>query len=141
MPKLFKFKKVILVFPMIKMFKNNSEKENVSWKALWTIYKWGQDSTSEIAQFLQNGGTVEQAMGMFDLAPKTETIENNMALNEGLQELIGIICGPGTPTKWDNANARLGVGNSNTGESATQTALQGGSKTFKTMEASYPQRR
>ena len=129
-----------LVFPMIKMFKNNSEKENISWKALWTIHKWGQDSTSEIAQFLQNGGTVEQAMGMFDVAPETETIENNLALNEGLQELIDIVCGLGSPTKWDNANARLGVGNSNTGESATQTALQGGSKTFKTMDASYPQR-
>src|SRR3972149_5091736 len=130
-----------LVFPMIKMFKNNSEKKNISGKALGTIYKGGKAPTSEIAQFLQNGGTVEQAMGMFDVAPETETIENNMALNEGLQELIDIVCGLGSPTKWDNANARLGVGNSNTGESATQTALQGGSKTFKTMEASYPQRR
>src|SRR3972149_950601 len=99
MPKLFKFKKVILVFPMIKMFKNNSEKENISWKALWTIYKWGKDPNGEIAQFLQNGGTVEQAMGMFDVAPETETIENNLALNEGLQELIDIVCGLGSPTK------------------------------------------
>jgi hypothetical protein len=46
----------------------------------------------------------------------------------------------GTPTKWDNANARLGVGNGNAAESATQTGLQGGSKTFKAMDSGYPQR-
>ena len=122
------------------MFKNNSETENVSWKALWTIYKWGQDSNGEISRFLQKGGTIEQAMGMFEVAPKTEIIESNMGLNEGLEELIDIVCGIGSPAKWDNSNARLGVGNSNTAESATQTGLQGGSKVFKAMDTGYPQR-
>jgi hypothetical protein len=122
------------------MFKNNSEIENIGWKALWTIYMWGQDSNAKIAQFLQEGGTIEQAMDMFEVAPKTETIESNMGLNEGLEELIDIVCGIDSPTKWDNTNARLGVGNSNTAESATQTGLQGGSKTFKAMDTGYPQR-
>ncbi len=122
------------------MFENVSEKENVRWKALWTIYKWDQDSTEEIAQFLQNGGTVEQAISVFEVAPKIEKIENNIGLNEGLQELIDIACGIGSPTKWDNDNSRLGVGNGNTAESATQTGLQGGSKTFKAMDSGYPQR-
>ena len=62
-------------------------------------------------------------------------------MNEGLQELIDVICGLGTPTKWDNANARLGVGDSNAAESATQTGLQAATnKTYKAMDATYPQR-
>lgn len=48
----------------------------------------------------------------------------NVGLNEGLQELIDIIISLGTPTKWDNTNARLGVGDSNATPDATQTALQ-----------------
>jgi len=69
-----------------------------------------------------------------------EIFKDNVGLNEGLQELIDIICGIGTPTKWDNTNARLGVGNSNTAADPTQTALQGASKTFKAMDTSYPQK-
>jgi hypothetical protein len=68
----------------------------------------------------------------------TEVFEANIALNEGLQELIDIICGLGTPTKWDNANARLGVGDSNAAENASQTGLQAATnKTFKAMDTGY----
>jgi hypothetical protein len=70
----------------------------------------------------------------------TEVFEGNLGLNEGIAELIDIICGLGTPTKWDNTNARLGVGNSNVAADPTQTALQGATKTFKAMDTGYPQR-
>jgi hypothetical protein len=123
------------------MFEKNLEKEKVSWKANWTIYNWGQDSNDEIADFLQSGGSIQQAMGMFEVTPKIETIQNNLALNEGLQELIDIVCGLGTPTKWDNAHAYLGVGDSDTAEAAAQTGLQAATnKTFKSMDTGYPVR-
>jgi hypothetical protein len=58
-----------------------------------------------------------------------------------LQELIDIICGLGTPTKWDNAHAYLGVGDSSTEAVASQTDLQASTnKTFKAMDTSYPTR-
>jgi uncharacterized cupin superfamily protein len=115
--------------------------DRVSWKAKWRIDKF-KDPTNEIAKALQTGTPTDQAISLYGKAfICTEEFEANIALNEGLQELIDIICGLGTPTKWDNSNARLGVGDSNTAESATQTGLQAATnKTFKAMDTGYPQR-
>ena len=63
--------------------------------------------------------------------------EGNLLLNEGINELFVLLCGSGG-TKFDNSNARLGVGNSNSAAVATQTGLLGGSTLFKAMEATYP---
>jgi uncharacterized cupin superfamily protein len=115
--------------------------DRVSWKAKWRIDKF-KDPTNEIAKALQTGTSTDEAISLYSKAfICTEKFEANIALNEGLQELIDIICGLGTPTKWDNSNARLGVGDSNTAESATQTGLQAATnKTFKAMDTGYPQR-
>jgi len=115
--------------------------DRVSWKAKWRIDKF-KDPTNEIAKALQTGTSTDEAISLYSKAfICTEEFEANIALNEGLQELIDIICGLGTPTKWDNSNARLGVGDSNTAESATQTGLQAATnKTFKAMDTGYPQR-
>jgi hypothetical protein len=45
-----------------------------------------------------------------------------------------------TPTAYNNANARVGVGDSTAAEAATQTALQGASTAFKGMDTGYPSR-
>ncbi len=113
--------------------------DRISWKAELTIYKW-KDLDNRIAAFLQQGRSIEDTTRFFGTQPVIETMHDNVALNEGLCELIDMICGLGTPTKWDNANARLGVGNSNTAAQATDTSLLGASKTFKVMDATYPQR-
>jgi len=90
---------------------------------------------------LKKGASVEDAIirarGLYIGA---DFFEDNVALNEGLGELIDIICGLGAPTKWDNANARLGVGNGTAAEDPSQTGLQGAVKTFKGMDTGYPQR-
>ncbi len=70
---------------------------------------------------------------------ETVEIQGNLLLNEGIQLLEDLMIGAGG-TSWDNANARLGVGDSNAAEAATQTDLQGTNKTYKAMEATYPQR-
>jgi hypothetical protein len=115
--------------------------DKIAWKAKWRIDKF-QDPTGEVAGALQAGLSTEQAIGLYGQAfICTEKFDANIALNEGLQELIDIICGLGTPTKWDAANARLGVGDSNSAEAATQTGLQAATnKTYKAMDTNYPAR-
>ena len=115
--------------------------DKIGWKTSWRIDKF-RDPTGQIQQALQSGLSAKQATLNYSQAfICTEKFEANLALNEGLQELIDIICGLGTPTKWDAANARLGVGDSNTAEAATQTGLQAATnKVFKAMDASYPVR-
>ena len=115
--------------------------DKICWIAKWRINKF-HDPADEIARSLQNGLSTEEALNRFSEAfVCSETIEANLALNEGLGELIDLICGLGSPTKWDNANARLGVGDSNTAADATQTGLQAATnKTFKAMDESWPQR-
>ena len=68
-------------------------------------------------------------------------IDGNLLLNEGIADLWDLTCGLGTPTAFNNANARLGVGDSAAAEAATQTDLQAATnKTYKAMSASYPSR-
>jgi hypothetical protein len=67
--------------------------------------------------------------------------DGNLLLNEGIGELLDIGCGLGSPTAFSNAAAYLGVGDSSTAESASQTGLQAATnKLYKAMQASYPQR-
>jgi hypothetical protein len=117
------------------------ERERISWKAHWRIDKF-RDPTGAIAKTMQLGASMTEILRHFPEAfIATEEWNDNLGLNEGLGELIDIICGLSTPTKWDNANARLGVGDSNTAEAATQTGLQASTnKTYKTMDTSYPAR-
>jgi hypothetical protein len=115
--------------------------DKVGWKAHWRIDKF-RDPTNEIAMAMQAGLSTHEALDRFaDSFIATEEIDFNLALNEGLGELVDIICGLGSPTKWDNANARLGVGDSNTTADATQTGLQASTnKAYKAMDTSWPQR-
>jgi len=115
--------------------------DHMSWKANWRIDKF-KDPTDKIAKLLQSGLSLAEAKRLFAAAfLGTDIIENNLALNEGLGELIDLICGLGTPTKWDNTNARLGVGDSNTAADPAQTGLQAlVNKTYKAVDATWPQR-
>jgi hypothetical protein len=115
--------------------------DRIGWNAKWQIDKF-QDPTGNIAAALQGGLPTQAAQYYFaDEYLCSETIDANLALNEGLGELIDLICGLGTPTKWDNTNARLGVGDSSATETASQTGLQATTnKTFKAMDATWPQR-
>lgn len=114
--------------------------DKVGWKAHWSIDKF-HDPNNMISKALRNGLSMTEALRLFGNAYLgKEEFETNLGLNEGLQELIDIICGIGTPTKWDNSNARLGVGDSTTAAQATDTGLLGSNKTFKAMDATYPQK-
>jgi len=67
--------------------------------------------------------------------------EGNCLLNTGIDEMWDLITGAvsGADHIFDNAAAQIGVGDSSTAASATQTDLQAATnKTYKGMEASYP---
>lgn len=58
----------------------------------------------------------------------------------GRNWLAAAIMNDGPPTPYDNSNAYLGVGDSNTAFDAAQTDLQAATNKFRQgMEASYPQ--
>jgi len=65
--------------------------------------------------------------------------EGNCLLNEGINNVLTpLICG-GAATAWDNANARIGVGDSSTAEDAGQGGLQAAiNKFWKVMMAAFP---
>ncbi len=65
--------------------------------------------------------------------------QENLLLNEGIALLWDLGIGAGG-TVWNNANARLGVGNSSAGESAAQTGLQGASQAYAKMLSGFPSR-
>jgi len=74
-------------------------------------------------------------------------IQGNLLLNEGIQRLqdmtmIATVVSNQTATNpWSNANAFVGVGDSNTAEAATQTELQAATNRFyKAQNATYPSR-
>ncbi len=119
----------------------NKTHDKISWNAQWRIDKF-QDPTGQVARELQRGLPRELAQSRYGEAfIGSEEFDCNLALNEGLAELIDLICGLGTPTPWDHSNARLGVGDSNSEAAATQTGLQAETnKTFKSMDSNYPQR-
>lgn len=72
-----------------------------------------------------------------DLPPVSE-IDGNLLLDEGITALINLLIGA-AETAFSNANAYIGVGDSNTAESASQTGLQAATnKLWKGMETSYP---
>ncbi len=115
--------------------------DKIGWKTNWQINKF-HDPSGLIERELQNGVSLKEVLCRYGEAfICSENFDSNLALEEGLQELIDLICGLGEPTKWDNANAHLGVGDSNIEAQSTQTGLQAQiNKTYKPMDADYPRR-
>jgi hypothetical protein len=64
--------------------------------------------------------------------------EGNCLLNTGIDEMWDLIAGD-SANHFNNASAQIGVGDSSTAASPTQTDLQAASnKTYKGMESGYP---
>lgn len=61
-------------------------------------------------------------------------------LNSGRDIIAAALINDGPPTFFNNANARIAVGNGNDAFDAADTDLQGGSKARAGMESTYPQR-
>lgn len=93
------------------------------WRPVFVIEKWASDADREA--------------GM----PPIEVVrvEGNLLLNEGITEMLNLLIGAGG-TAFSAANARIGVGDSDTAAAAAQTDLQAAvNKLYKAMDATYPQ--
>lgn len=93
--------------------------EPVGWRADWQIAKYRGDSV--------------EAADLLDVV----RFGNNLLMYGGASALWERLIGTGV-TAFDASNAYLGVGNSTTAAAATQTDLQGASKTRKAMDSTYP---
>lgn len=72
---------------------------------------------------------------------RVDHIFQNIFLNEGIGEILDLACGLGSPTAFSNANAYIGVGDSDTAAAATQTGLQASTnKAYAAMDTGYPSR-
>lgn len=69
----------------------------------------------------------------------TVEVEGNLLVNVGIQRLEDLLIGAGG-TAYNNGNSRIGVGNSATAAAAGDTNLNGASKYFMTMDATFPSR-
>lgn len=83
------------------------------------------------------GLPIEYLLDNFELM-QALGFRGNCLLYEGINELWTLLAGTGG-TKFDNANAYMGVGDSATAADATQTGLQAATnKFYKAMDTSYP---
>lgn len=109
--------------------------ETIHWKPVWTIRRYRND-----AALLRGDCFANVIGGDGNELPGVSSFDGNLLLNEGIGLLLDLLIVAGG-TGYNNANARIGVGDSATGEAATQTALQAASnKLWKAMQATYPQR-
>jgi hypothetical protein len=116
-------------------------KDKIGWNAHWRIDKF-RDPENTIAEALHHGLTVREALRLHgDVYLGKVEMEANLALNEGLQEVIDLAFGLGTPIAFDDTNGHLGVGDSSAAAEATQTGLQAATnKLYKAFDDTYPVR-
>ena len=96
-------------------------KDTIKRKVLWKVTKYDNDEAYEKG-----------------LPFEVKEVKGNLALNEGIGEFLLLLTG-GSATAYNNANSRLGVGDSSTAAAATQTDLQAATnKLYKAVDATYP---
>ena len=70
---------------------------------------------------------------------EVQEFEGNLLLNEGITQMLNLLIGAAV-TNYNNANARIGVGDSATAAAPTQTGLIAGANRFwRPMDATFPQ--
>ena len=106
--------------------------ETINMSKKWTICRYLSDDDRI------NGNMPENIIdGAGNVLPGKSEFNGNVMLNEGITALLNLLTGA-AETAYSNANAYLGVGESTTAAAASQTGLQGSTKTYKAMASGYP---
>jgi len=104
--------------------------ELANWLCRYRLSKYRQD----IEPYLGREGEFHRLFTPYEVIEG----EGNCLLNTGIDEIWDLVTGA-SANHYDNTNARIGVGDSNTAANATQTDLQAATnKTYKGMETGYP---
>jgi len=107
------------------------------WHPWWSIHKFHEHRDRVYKAGHIEGLPIQYLLDNFELIEALR-FTGNLLLNEGINALWALVAGTGE-TKFDNTNANIGVGDSNTAADATQTGLQAATnKLYKAMDASYP---
>ena len=114
-------------------------RDTIVHKAAWKIMRFEAfEHYLAFKDLLALGYSDEVACGMQAAPVDMTRFGGNMLLDAGISLLHDLLVGAGG-TAYNNASARLGVGDSATGEAQTQTALQAATNKFwRPMEATYP---
>lgn len=95
-----------------------------NWQISWKVEKFLGREADEIA-----GQVPDEVMVQ----------KGNLLLNDGINLMLKVLTNThGTLNYYSSGSAYIRVGNSTTAASASQTDLQGASKTSKAMDAGYP---
>lgn len=108
------------------------------WTPQWSLNKFWEHRDRVYKAAHVEGLPIKYLVDNFELMESPLRFPDNCLLNEGINTLWTLVAGTGA-TKWDNGDAYMGVGDSNTAENASQTGLQASTnKLYKAMDASYP---
>ena len=125
----------------------NSILDIFNWGCVWTCNKWSE----EACDFVRNRMGMHKVEGVNGLllakyaTPDVgiDVIEGNILVNAGIARLEDQLIGA-TTSPYNNSNARIGVGNSSTAVTASDTDLNAASgssnRQFVTMDATFPSR-
>lgn len=94
-------------------------RDNVGWKATWTIFKY-------------KGKPLPKNLYA------VEKIDGNLLLNSGANAIWRLVIGDNTVTPFSYPYVYLGVGNSSAVENSNQTGLLGGNKAYAMVINGYP---
>ena len=115
------------------------------WNCVWALEKWSEEACDFVRKVLglSKACPVASAWLLKKVGPAEELVivPGNLLLNEGIAQVWDLAIAATSSNKYDNANSRIGIGDSTTAEAATQTDLQAASnKTYKAMNATFPSR-
>ena len=120
--------------------------EHIRYQTKWTCEKWSEDAVDFARRKL--GLSKETQVGSILLQSITppedcEVIFGNLLVNEGIQRMLDLLIVAGG-NGFNNANAYIGVGDTATAASATDTELlataNAANRFYKGMVATWPQR-
>lgn len=94
------------------------QEDGLKARTVWNIGRWESRNDFEARKIY----TPQEAIRLFG-APQFTTVEKNILLNIGINEIWTLVCSGGG-VRYDAANAQLGVGDATTAEAATHTSLQ-----------------
>lgn len=118
--------------------------EKGRWIGEFSLTKWEFDESIRLdaEADLRSGFSKEQIKfkyGEKAALVSDEVIGRNLLLNSGINSIIAPALAGGSYRALNNANARIGVGDSSTAAAASQTGLVAATnKTYKPMDATYP---
>jgi hypothetical protein len=108
------------------------------WMPEWSIHKFREHRNRVYQAGHIEGLPLSYLLENFELLEPPLRFRKNCLLNAGINLVWTLVCG-GSGTAYSNANAYIGVGDSNTAAAATQTNLQASTnKYYQNVDSGYP---